>query len=414
LQFTYLPDKGKKLSKTRTLKAYSTILLKDVVKNLLGSTDGKGPLQMEVLTDDTLPPVVNSRTYATRSFGNFGSGLPADVKPSTGEFTMPGLFHDSRYRSSIAVMAGLDKDVSVLFQLYRGLDGGVTGLEKRVIKAGNLGQWPIDKLFPGEMREGQPMTVKAILSQPGVVFATLVDNTSTDSAVFLGKQSSDSWIVPVAAHVPGKDDTLWSSSVTLWNANTTVSEITLEFLPEKTDNSSGGVFGSSFLLGGYDTFPLEDVLSARFGITNGKGALVIKASKPISVTSRVSTTIPRGGTSGNGVRTIHGSELKDGEVFLPGVRMRDGFRTNIGIVSGDAWATVELMLLDADGIVLAQEYVDLPPRTLTQYSLKKLFGNGVAKPNPVGSLVVSSGEPFLAYLTVIDGTSQDPVFVMSR
>jgi hypothetical protein len=94
--------------------------------------------------------------------------------------------------------------------------------------------------------------------------------------------------------------------------------------------------------------------------------------------------------------------------------MRDGFRTNIGIVTGDAWATVELTLLDADGILLAQEYEDFPPRTLTQYSLNKLFGNGVIKPDPVGSLVVSSGEPFLAYLTVIDGTSQDPVFVMSR
>jgi hypothetical protein len=75
---------------------------------------------------------------------------------------------------------------------------------------------------------------------------------------------------------------------------------------------------------------------------------------------------------------------------------------------------VEIRLRNADGILLAKEFVEVPPRTLTQYSLNKLFGNNVTKPNPVGSLVAASGEPFRAYLTVIDGTSQDPVFVMAR
>jgi len=414
LQFIYLPDKGKKLAKTRTLKPYSTLLLKNIVKNFLGGEDGKGPLQIEVLTDGTDPPAVISRTYAARAFGNLGSGLPADVEHSTGEFTMPGLIHDASYRSSIAVMAGPEKNVSAYFQLYRGLDGGVSGLVTRVIAAGTLGQWSVDRLFPGQMREGQPMTVKVILSQPGIAFATLVDNASTDSAVFLGKRTSTSWIVPVVAHVPGKEDTLWTSSVTLWNANSSFSEISLEYLPEKIDNSSGGQDGSPFLLGGYDTFCLEDVLRTRFGVTNGKGVLIVKATKPITVTSRVWTAGPGGGTAGNGVRTVHSSELVGGDVVLPGVRMLDGFRTNVGVVTGDAWATLEFRLRDSDGVLLGQEFLEVPPRTLKQLSINKIFGNNVATPDPVGSLVVSSGTEFLAYLTVIDGTSQDPLFMMSR
>lgn len=414
LQFIYLPDRGKKLAKTRTLRPYSTLLLKNIVKNFLGGEDGKGPLQIEVLTDGTEPPSVISRTYAARAFGNLGSGLPADVEHSTGEFTMPGLLHDSNYRSSIAVMAGPDRDISARFQLYRGLDGGVSGLETRVIQAENLGQWSVDKLFPGKMREGQSMTVKVILSQPGIAFATLVDNASTDSAVFLGKRAATSWVVPVVAHAPGKDNTLWSSTVTLWNASSSVSEISLEYLPERTDNSSGGIHGSPFLLGGYDTFSIEDVLRTRFGITNGKGVLVVKATKPITVTSRVWTAGPGGGTAGNGVRTVHSSELANGEVLLPGVRMLDGFRTNVGVVTGDAWATMEFRLRDADGLLLGQEFLEVQPRTLTQLSINKIFGNQVTKPDPVGSLVVTSGTEFLAYLTVIDGTSQDPLFMMSR
>ena len=70
--------------------------------------------------------------------------------------------------------------------------------------------------------------------------------------------------------------------------------------------------------------------------------------------------------------------------------------------------------LGSDGILLGQEFLEVPPRTLTQLSINKIFGNQVTKPNPVGSLVVTSGTEFLAYLTVIDGTSQDPLFMMSR
>jgi hypothetical protein len=33
-------------------------------------------------------------------------------------------------------------------------------------------------------------------------------------------------------------------------------------------------------------------------------------------------------------------------------------------------------------------------------------------PDPVGSIIVTGDGDYLSYLTVIDGTSQDPVFVM--
>jgi hypothetical protein len=415
LEFIYQPDGGKKALRTKTLEPYSTVLLKDLVKNFLGNQDGKGPLQIEVVTAGTDAPSVISRTYAARDFGNLGSGLPADVEPSTGSFTMPGLYHDKKYRSSVAVMAGEDEDVSAHFQLYRGLRGGVSGLVKREIKAGNLGQWSIEKLFPGEMREGEPMTVKVLLSQPGIAFATIADNKSTDSIVYLGKRTSNSWVVPVVAHIPGKDNTLWSSSVTLWNGNSANSEIELEYLPANTDNLTGGAVAAPFLLGGYDTYSLDDVLRKRFGVTNGKGVLIVKASKPITVTSRVWTDGFKGGSSGNGVRTIHQSKLIDGEVVLPGVQMTRGFRTNVGVVTGEAWATMEFRLRDADGTVLARKFLDIPPRTLKQLSMQGLFGQKLKTlPDPVGSLVVTSGTEFLAYLTVIDGTSQDPLFIMPR
>ena len=94
--------------------------------------------------------------------------------------------------------------------------------------------------------------------------------------------------------------------------------------------------------------------------------------------------------------------------------MREGFRTNVGVVTGDAWVTAEFRLLDGDGTLLATQVTELPPRTLKQVSVEALFDDDVEAPDPAGSLFVSSGEPFLAYLTVIDGSSQDPIFVMCR
>jgi hypothetical protein len=414
------------------VQPFSTLLLKDIVKNLLGGVDGKGPLQIEVLTDGTEPPSVISRTYAARNFGNLGSGLPADVEHATGEFTMPGLLHDANYRSSVAVMAGPDKDVSALFQLYRGLDGGVTGLEKRVIKAGELGQWSVDEIFPGQMREGHDdreghsFAARYRIRHPrgqrldrlrGVSRqedSDFVDHTGGGSRPRPGRH-----IVELNSHLVefeylGDGNQPRVPTREYRQLNTSVTEISLEYLPENTDNSSGGIYGTPFLLGGHDTFCLDDVLRTRFGITNGKGVLLVKATKPITVTSRVWTAGPGGGTSGNGVRTVPSSALADGEVVLPGVRMLDGFRTNVGVVTGDAWATVEFRLRDADGLLLAQKFLEVPPRTLTQLSINKVFGNKMIKTDPVGSLVVTSGTEFLAYLTVIDGTSQDPLFMMSR
>jgi hypothetical protein len=232
--------------------------------------------------------------------------------------------------------------------------------------------------------------------------------------VFVGNEAAEEWVVPVVAHLPGRNGTFWTSSVALWNAQSAISQIDLEYLPESTDNSNGGIRAASFYLAGYATVVLEDVLQRVFGIANGKGTLVVRGTRPISVTARVWTRGENGGTIGNGVTAVPSGALRSGQIVLPGVRTRQGFRTNVGVVTGDAWATVQLGLFDADGVLLAERFLGVPPRALKQLSVERLFGDDVADPDPVGSLVVTSGEEFLAYLTVIDGSSQDPVFVMPR
>ncbi len=382
--------------------------------SLFGAGDGKGPLDVEVLTQGTMPPVVVSRAYSENAFGNLGSGLPADVQPSMETVAMPGLFHDGDFRSNIAVTAA-ETDVWATFDLYRGLDGLVAGSVQRKIDAGAQKQWSVQQLFPGQADDGVPMTVRVSLSQPGITFASLVDNASTDSAVFLGKEPASTWVVPVVAHLPGAEDTFWSSSVAIWNSKGSNTVLDLEYLPEKTDNSGGGILGPLVFLGPYATTNLDDVLFNDFGIDNGKGVLVVESSQPITVTSRVFTDGPQGGSSGNGVRTVPIAAMQTGTSVLPGVRMLDGFRTNVGFVTGDQGTTFDCTLYDADGTVRAQGTVTVPARSLKQRSVEQIFGSsGYQIPDPVGMITVESSVEFLTYLTVIDGTSQDPVFVMPQ
>jgi len=172
--------------------------------------------------------------------------------------SLPGLLHDDDFRSSVAVTAG-DQAVWATFELFRGSDGLVAGGVKRKIEAGEQNQWMINKLFGDLARQGVPMTVRVTLNKPGIVYASLVDNDSTDSAVFLGKEPASAWIVPAVARIPGSGGTFWSSSVSLWNTTGNIAWVDLEYLPEKTNNSRGGLFAPRFKLNPYQYGDLEGV-----------------------------------------------------------------------------------------------------------------------------------------------------------
>jgi hypothetical protein len=71
-------------------------------------------------------------------------------------------------------------------------------------------------------------------------------------------------------------------------------------------------------------------------------------------------------------------------------------------------------LYDTNGSKLA-ERTDLfvPARSLQQFRLEDLFP-GVPSPNPVGTLEVIPNGPLVVYLSVVDGSSQDPVLVLAQ
>jgi hypothetical protein len=332
--------------------------------------------------------------------------MPAVLRAEAGTTYLPGLRHDDDYRSNVAVTAGETAGVTATFALYRGGSGLVASGVERWVGAGQQDQWAVDKLFPGMTRDGVPMTVRVALSAPGVAYASLVDNRSTDAVTYLGKEPAYDWIVPAVAHNPGRDGTFWSSNVAISNLNPNGTMVELEYLPEKTDNSGGGEL-HYVAFQPWASGELQDVVLSTFGIGNGKGVLVVRASQPVVVTSRVFTAGPNGGTTGHGLQTVPLDSLGMEQRVLPGVRMVGGFRTNVGVVSGGVWTSIRLRLRDQDGVQIGEQWLDVPARSLRQWSLDTIFGGQL--PDPAGSLVVDGSSEFLAYMVVIDGSSQDPI-----
>ncbi len=406
----YQPTAGKVLSRGYQMVPFGSLLFEDVVQTLFAAGDGRGPVRIQVEESGMPEPAVVSRTFAQRALGNLGQGMPAVRAPAAGTSYLTGLVHDDDYRTNVAVTAGDGSPVEATFALYRAWEGVVTSGVERWVAAGQQDQWAIDKLFPGMVMAGRPMAVKVVLSAPGVAYASLGDNRSDDAVTFLGRQPAYNWIVPAASHNPGAEGTFWTTDLALANVGGSTALITLEFLPERIDNSGGGQVSPNVSLSRNTTTLLRDVVKSKFGIDDGKGVLVVRSTQPIVVTARVYTAAPGGGTTGHGLETVPFDVPSVQPRVLPGVRLLDGFRTNVGVVTGQTWASVRFRLLDHDGLLLGEKWASVPAASMRQWSVQNLFGQDlIAVPDPVGSLLVDADADFFTYLVVVDGSSQDPV-----
>jgi hypothetical protein len=411
VRITYQPSSRRQLSHEMMLQPFRTLLFEDVVRNLFGEGDGRGPIRIEVDGDEADQPAVASRTFAAGTLGNFGQGLPAVSGFGTGSTYLPGLRHDDEFRSNIAVTASPSGELTASFVLYRGGEGRVAGPVTRRVTAGDQKQWSLDRLFPGKSRGGTPMTVRVDLTAPGVAFGSMVDNRSADAATYIGSRPATDWLVPVVAHVSGKQGTFWSSTLTVSNPATWTISVRFEYLPEV------GAFGvnetvSEVEIDPEGTIELIDVASELFGVTDGKGALIIRSSDPTVVAARLFTAAPGGGTSGHGLPAVRIDELSSVDRVLPGVRMTGGFRSNVGIVTGGEPVSLHLRLRDHSGRVTAERSFTLRQWTLRQWSIDRLFRGGMDTLIEAGSVTVTGDADFLSYLVVVDGSTQDPIFVL--
>jgi PKD repeat protein len=411
LQLLFSPSgSGSTTTREIELQPRESRLLSDLVATLFAAGDTRGGLVI-VPPQEGPAPAVLGRTYARETGGNLGQGVPAAVPLAAGTYYVPGFFSDAAYRTNVGLTAD-SQGVWATFRLFQGTSGEV-GSQTRGISPRDQQQWSVDSLFPGKAQAGVPMTMGFSLTAAGVPYASLVDQLSRDSVFLLGAAPAREWLVPVVAHNPGQQGTYWRSDVAVFNPGSSSVNVRFEFLPESVDNSQGGVQAGPITLPPYATRVFADAAGTLLGVTNGKGALLVSGTSPIVVNSRTYTNRPGGGTYGHGAPPVSPQGLSSAARTFAGVRHDQVYRSNVGFVTGQSGVLVTARLRNANGEVLATRsgfYV--PPRSFVQLGLASLFP-GASAPAPVGAIDVLPNGPLLAYLSVVDGTSQDPVLALA-
>lgn len=411
LQLLFTPSgSGATTTRSIELQPRQSRLLADLVATLFAAGDTRGGMVI-VPPQEGPAPAVLGRTYAQETGGNLGQGVPAVVPLPAGTYYVAGLFSDAAYRTNAGLTAG-SQGVWATFRLFQGTSGEV-GSQTRGISPRDQQQWSVDSLFPGKSQPGVPMTVGFSITAAGVPYASLVDQLSRDSVFLLAATPAKDWLVPVVAHNPGQQGTYWRSDVAVFNPGGSSVNVRFELLPESTDNSQGGVQAGPITLPPFSTRVFADVAGTLLGVTNGKGALLVSGTSPVVVSSRTYTNRPGGGTYGHGAPPVNPQGLSAVARTIAGVRHDQVYRSNVGFVTGQSGVLVTARLRDANGEVLAtRSGFFVPPRSLVQIGLASLFP-GASASSPVGAIEVLPNGPLLAYLSVVDGTSQDPVLVLA-
>jgi len=227
------------------------------------------------------------------------------------------------------------------------------------------------------------------------------------------------WIVPSVAHVAGADGAFWTSDVVLHNRAGSPAPITLKFLGNARDGTSGPE--KSLTLDPLQTVTYADVLSSVFGIADDAGALEVLASDQITVRSRTFTAAA-GGTVGDGMPGVRqGSFFTDQtspSPVLTGLAEDAAFRSNLILVNGTA-ASLDVLVsaFDASGVAIGSRTYTLPPLGMLQDSrflTRTEFGSQPRSDVTVTLSSTTPGAAFTACAIVIDNASNAPTTVMPQ
>jgi photosystem II stability/assembly factor-like uncharacterized protein len=223
------------------------------------------------------------------------------------------------------------------------------------------------------------------------------------------------YCIPSGAHAAGAAGTNWRTDAEVKNAGSATASYTISLLKRDTNNSSPQTATFSIEPGQSTRF--EDIMDSVFSFS-GAGALRFTASSgSLLLTSRTYNDQPQG-TYGQFVPGYF-----DHEAFSYGEEARlihlshspdkaSGYRTNLGLIN----VTGDTLLLEVDLYSGGTRLGSLRSVWLQAYELRqidKVFEQVTSAEVDDGYIVVNASNRgrFLAYASVIDNSSGDPVFI---
>ncbi len=219
------------------------------------------------------------------------------------------------------------------------------------------------------------------------------------------------WMVPAAASAAGASNTRWKTDLRLVNpdASRAVSA-RIYYLSAGSDNSSLGT-SVTVDVPANGQVALADVVASRFGVT-GTGALLVDAASPLIVTSRTFNDTGSS-TYGQFIPGVAVEQATGETTHIVYLQKSGEYRTNLGFAGTTGSAgNVTVTLFDANNVRLGSGTFPIAP--YGQAQVNDIFGAVGAGPASAARAEVQATVPVVAYGSVIDNRTGDPIAVMSQ
>ena len=229
--------------------------------------------------------------------------------------------------------------------------------------------------------------------------------------------SVTSLYIPAGARAAGTAGSYWLTDIAVTNFSNGVATTNLAYLAKNQDNSNP--LNASLALAMGEQILIGDVFSSLLGLDAANGALRVSTSHPdVKVTSRTYNAAGQEGTYGQFIPAQR-EELAltpDGAGALNQLQENENFRTNIGMVNlGDMPVSVEVHLYHASGSRYGIVSRTLQPFEMTQYDrIYNRVNAGVVDSGFAVVKVLTTGGEVLAYASVVDNGSNDPIFIPAQ
>jgi hypothetical protein len=242
---------------------------------------------------------------------------------------------------------------------------------------------------------------------------------------------ADFYVLPVAAHTPGVNGTMWMSDVAIQNFQSTPLTVELAVIesgegnPDNVFPIATGTAGTSVTVPANGSVLLRDVLAGHRGLGSVAGAILIGSDRPFAVTSRTYSMTPEGNTIGQTVppardfieNTIGDTNLTTAVAYVPGLIDNGSFRSNLGAVVGNASATsaltVTVTVRNAAGALAGTRTISVGPGNFThvQFNARSILGTQLFDIGSAEFRITEGDGAVVPYASVIDNSTADAVFI---
>ncbi len=401
-----------------TVPAGTSLELADVVSTSLGS-DGAGALRIRA--DGEL--VVASRTYNTASAGTYGQFIAGYLEETSlqpgEEAVLAGLESNSAFRTNVGVANASGFSAAAEVDLF---DTAGALLATKPLSIPPYGWVQVTDIFNerglGTVDDGYAVVRNTSAQAFVLTYASIVDARTGDptyvAPVTALTAGTTGWLA-ASAHTTGVGTSFWQTDVALLSTGSSTATAAIRFYPAGTDNSqvSSTAQAVAVQIGAGKSLRLRDIVLAGFGISSGVGAIAVEVlAGEIVLTSRTYNQAATG-TYGQfipGVAAENG--VVQGETAaLVQLRRSPGFRTNVGMVNlTGSTIRIRAEYFRADGSSLGSATYDVLPFGFYQQG-NAIPGTGEVVGGFARLTSSTAGGRFLAYASVVDNGSDDPVFV---